>query len=89
MTDDQILEVIGRYEQALINDGIPTIAHTHELNCVFPRAALAHLRTMFPKIRGFVSDGRREEAMRSLRFIQGVLWSCGLASLDELEDDNR
>lgn len=53
------------------------------------RAALAHLRTMFPKMVQFVSEDKIEKAMRWLGFVQGVLWVCGVYTLDQLKADNR
>lgn len=48
MTGDQIVDVIGRYDGELEGEGIPVAEHPHDILCVIRRAALAHLRTMFP-----------------------------------------
>ena len=47
-----------------------------------------HLRTMIPKMRVFLAEGRREKLMRWLGFIQGALWQRGVP-LEELKNHNR
>lgn len=48
-----------------------------------------HLRYMLNQIDDFVDAGRIEKAFRWLGFVQGVLWSLGLYSIEELADHNR
>lgn len=49
----------------------------------------AHLLYMLDCIDAFMSEGRREKAMRWLGFAQGVAWVSGWASIEEMKDDNR
>jgi hypothetical protein len=44
---------------------------------------------MFPKMVQFVSEDKIEKAMRWLGFVQGVLWVCGVYTLEQLKADNR
>jgi len=89
MTDDQIIAMMIKYEKLLTERGVPVVEHPHGIVCNICLTALAHLHTMFPEVLEFVAKGRREKAMRWLGFIQGVLWVCGLATIDELKNDNR
>lgn len=47
-----------------------------------------HLLYMCDEGARFVREGRAEKAMRWLGFLQGVVWSRGHASLDELKRMN-
>jgi hypothetical protein len=46
---------------------------------------LAHLLFMCQEAQTFVDSNRVEKAMRWLGFLQGVLWSHGYCTLDELK----
>ncbi len=48
-----------------------------------------HAAWMLCKIPEFMEAGRREKAMRWLGFVQGYLWACGAATIDEMKDVNR
>ncbi|MDD3086427.1 MAG: hypothetical protein PHH45_00535 [Patescibacteria group bacterium] len=89
MTGDQIVAATDRYDRELEKEEIPVAEHPHDIICMMRRAALAHLRTMFPKMVQFVSEDKIEKAMRWLGFVQGVLWVCGVYTLEQLKADNR
>ena len=89
MTGDQIVAATDRYDRELEKEEIPVAEHPHDIICMMRRAALAHLRTMFPKMVQFVSEDKIEKAMRWLGFVQGVLWVCGVYTLEHLKADNR
>ncbi len=89
MTGDQIVAATDRYDRELEKEEIPIAEHPHDIVCMMRRAALAHLRTMFPKMVQFVSEDKIEKAMRWLGFVQGVLWVCGVYTLEQLKADNR
>lgn len=89
MTGDQIVAATDRYDRELEKEEIPVAEHPHDIVCMMRRAALAHLRTMFPKMVQFVSEDKIEKAMRWLGFVQGVLWVCGVYTLEQLKADNR
>lgn len=89
MTGDQIVAATDRYDRELEKEEILVAEHPHDIICMMRRAALAHLRTMFPKMVQFVSEDKIEKAMRWLGFVQGVLWVCGVYTLEQLKADNR
>ena len=43
---------------------------------------------MVPRALKFVEEGRIEKAMRWLGFIQGVMWSEGIYTIDEMKEHN-
>jgi len=47
-----------------------------------------HLLWMCDRIVDLIAEEQREKAMRWLGFVQGVCWSSGLYSLDELKAMN-
>ncbi len=50
---------------------------------------VSHLKYICVKAQEFVEEGRIEKAMRWLGFIQGVLWSRGYYTLDQLKNHSR
>lgn len=93
MTTDQIEAALVRYEK-LIADAwkreaqkfVPTLYHP------FPdhEDAVMHVLYMIGKMREHLSDPSKiEKSMRWLGFIQGVLWVCHVATIEEMKDDNR
>lgn len=91
MTDDKIRDVLELYEMML--NGPP--AWDPPPN----NARLDHLLTMIPKMRemldaiaqiqhGTERHLKIEKLMRWLGFMQGVLWSKGIYSIDELRAHN-
>lgn len=48
-----------------------------------------HLSFVAEEGARLVLEGRREKAMRWLGFLQGALWNCRLATLDQLKNMNR
>lgn len=73
MTNAKIAEVLDRYELAL--------STTNEKQ-------LLHCRSMIPRMRVFLAEGRRGKVFHLLGFMQGVFWANGLYILKELEDHN-
>ena len=54
-----------------------------------PDRRLEHCHTMLDQMEQFLKDGRRDKVFRWLGFLQGVLWSTGCYTLDELKNHNR
>ena len=76
MTPEKVEEILTEYEYLLDS--------MYELN-----DELSHVRTMMPRMRGFLREGRIEKTMRWLGFIQGVLWIQNIYSLEALKSHNR
>ncbi len=74
MTPEKVNEVLDRYEELV-----------EPLNDKEYR----HIRTMIPKTRDFLEEGRTEKAMRWLGFIQGALWVKSDFDISSLRSHNR
>jgi hypothetical protein len=84
-----------------VNYGSSEMRHTHTEPRQFcedetrqhfilpPSGELSHLCFMCLEAQKFVDEGRIEKAMRWLGFLQGVLWSRGFYSLDDLKNHSR
>ena len=75
MSDEKLLQVIDRY------DGLcEAYAHNDE--------DLRHVAQMLPQMRMMLVAKRREKLMRWLGFVQGVLWTKRIYTLEELKEHN-
>lgn len=79
MTKDKLSNVIVKYKkfiEVIRKDGIQS-------------NVLDHVYDMIPKIQGFIEEGRIEKAYRWLGFMQGVMWTEGLFTIEELKKHNK
>jgi hypothetical protein len=88
VTKQKLFEVIALYEKFLINRGARSIKIDESVHPT-QAAALDHALAMLPEMRMFIREGRIEKVFRWLGFIQGILWSFGEFSLNELKDHSR
>ncbi len=86
MTPEKILEVVGRYKQLW-----PTVyPHSYRDRPMPSRfEQIQHLNYMLLSIELFVREGRIEKAFRWLGFAQGILWTLGSFSIEELGEHNK
>ncbi len=89
MTEPQLLAVLEQYDGLLAAMGVEAIEHDHTLTCQSEAAALQHVRSMIPTMRGFVAEGDQRRVDRWLGWAQGVLWVAGVFTLAEERDHNR
>lgn len=89
MDNNQLLGVLDLYERRLIELSVEAIDYPHHSKVRSRKATLGHVLGMLPKMREFVAEGRRDKLMRWLGFAQGVLWSAGVYSLEDLKNHNR
>lgn len=101
MTLKHLLRVLHQYDTMV---EVEALRH-QGTNSPFADAngQLCHARWMCQEIRDFLPrhkvdepppdpkemQAAMEKAMRWLGFIQGVLWSTGTRSIDEMREDNR
>lgn len=78
MTKQKILEVVDKYEKLL---------NMFRLSPLFTKE-LEHVLEMIPKVRSFVAEDRLEKCFRWLGFIQGILWSHQIYSIQQLKEHN-
>jgi hypothetical protein len=79
MTDEKINQVLDRYEARLLL----TLWNSQNTK------ALSHAKEMIPKVRVFLQEKRREKAFRWLGFLQGVFYSFGIYTIEEMAEHNR
>lgn len=84
MEVEQILSVVKKYDNMLLNMGVVNITRENE-----NPESLAHIRWMINEIPNQIMDGKIEKANRWLGFIQGVFWVKGIADIHQLKEDNR
>jgi hypothetical protein len=86
MSPDKLRSVLVAHDIVLAGMGGDAVEFN---DATTPSQMLQHARWMCQRACSFVDDGRLEKANRWLGFIQGVLWVCGVATIDEMRDLNR
>lgn len=89
MTDEKLIELFSKYKQTKPPKQYDNYDDTDRCYSNFFFPSLQHITWMCDQAICFVQHGKREKAMRWLDFIQGVIWTHGLRSLNELRDDSR
>ena len=90
MTSDKIKEVIGLYQKTLERLKVPkTRAPLETIAPEDTMGRLAHCHQMLDKMQEFLDQGRVDKAFRWLGFVQGVLWSNYIFTIEEMANHNR
>jgi hypothetical protein len=92
MTSEKLIQVFTFYRQELAGRGISPeqLEDYHSTGTELEAdASLYHLAYMCDEAIVLVRDGRQEKAFRWLGFIQGVLFSEGIFTLDDLKNHSR
>jgi hypothetical protein len=91
MTDDTVRQVLEHY-RAVVTARLEAADRSAALrrSGVLRRIKLTHVRdVMLPQMVPWVGvPGREDKVMRWLGFVQGVLWSCGVFTIDQLKAHN-
>jgi hypothetical protein len=86
----KILGVLDIYEEKVSSMcTAPARADPHECTVLDVPKKYAHVWWMITTLRDFIHEGRMEKAFRWLGFIQGVLWACGMYSVEDLAGHNK
>lgn len=88
MNDEKNFSLVAQYKEHLEKLHAELIETDYNAKSPDRKIALDHLLAMLPKMESFIKEGRREKFFRWLGFMQGVLWSFGEFSLNELRDHN-
>ncbi len=92
MTPEKVKEVTAEYRKFL------SFAHEKnwtdnkfDLARTAPRGSEAfdHVKWMLDRIDEFADQGRMGKAFRWLGFLQGVFWTLGTYTLDQMREHNR
>jgi len=97
MTNKKILHILELYEAILwryhpIKAVDEEVLWNDEYSVFIPKRkdeALAHILAMVLQTRKLIEQGHKQEAMKWLGFIQGVLWLSGRFSLEKIKIHNR
>lgn len=92
MTRDDLLRAFDACEERLNQGWIRKRPHDHDYvvqgKFVLINDRLRHALWMIHQAREFAA-GNPEKAHRWLGFVQGVIWATGLATIEEMKEDNR
>ena len=76
------------YKQKLKELGITPEEVPHNEIIFVGSRSLGHVYTMLEKMIVFAEEGKDGKAYRWLGFVQGVLWSDGIYSIDDMREHN-
>lgn len=87
MKRDKILALIEKYDRELsMLNPVEVMEHPPASR----QEALGHIRTMVPAMKQLVATGEDDAKLnRWLGFVQGILFSCGARTINDMRDDNR
>ena len=88
MTPEQVVAACEKYREAIQSRGYTAERAATDKKGPPRSAVYPHLVWMCEQTKVAASENM-EKACRWLGFIQGVLWSQGIYSIDEMRDDNR
>jgi hypothetical protein len=101
MNREQLLSILDKYEEELESYGPASRADTGSVE-VEELSAFRHVLWMLDEMRKmlepfaevtpekfYAAQTAQEKVARWLGFVQGVLWSFGVCSIDEMRDLNR
>jgi hypothetical protein len=89
MTADKIQSVIKVYRRKLTQYNIKPQDYPPEVPLAVRTRGLQHCMGMLDKMEEFIRQGRIDKSFRWLGFVQGVLWSYGIYTLEELKNHSR
>jgi hypothetical protein len=89
MDAKKVQEVIDTYRAKLTERGVRPIDYAHEEIVFLKESKLGHCLGMLSKMEEFLKENRMDKVFRWLGFVQGVLWSEGAYTLEELKNHNR
>ena len=90
MTNEKIAEAAAACKDILIGEKVAPKQFPSDHWPELDEEILAHAHFMLDEIINvLLPANRRDKAFRWLGFVQGILWSVGLVTIDELKNQNR
>ena len=89
MTKEKIQSVVQIYKTKLENLSVGKIHYPHNDILDTAEHGLEHCHGMLDEMEVFLQEGRVDKVFRWLVFIQGILWSEKIYSLEDLKNHNR
>ena len=68
--------------------GIKIMQYAYDISPETSEDKLSHIVSMLNHIDEFTDDDQTDKAFRWLGFVQGVLWTEGIYTLNEMKDHN-
>jgi hypothetical protein len=87
VTVEQILAVVAIYEEGL--SSIEPRAADYKRRYPTQRESLEHAKYMCTQIVVLVQNQNLDKAQRWLGFLQAILWTSGIYSIDDMRNHNR
>lgn len=87
MEKEQILRLLDEYEQRFIASEIEPFEAPADEVIFDVEEQLSHCYSMIPELKAMVAENRLEEVYHLLGFFDGVLWSVGEITLNDLKED--
>jgi hypothetical protein len=84
---EQIIRLLNQYEQRFIDSEIEPVEAPVDEVIFDVEEQLSHCYSMIPELKAMVAENRLEEVTYVLSFIEGVLWSVGEITLNDLKED--
>lgn len=89
MQKEQILRLLDEYEQRFIDSEIEPVEAPVDEVIFDVEEQLSHCYSMIPELRAMAAENRLEEVTHLLGFFDGVLWSVGEITLNDLKEDTN
>ena len=89
MTPEHVKKVLKECAKLCHLNGIVDPQRWSSTRCPDFDPMLGHVLFMVEEATKFVDAGEMEKAMRWLGFIQGVLWSVGVETIDTFKQMNK
>lgn len=92
MTNEKLISVFQRYLDTLTSMGVTAKQlddYTVPASTLGPEPILSHLAYMCETAIQLVLNGRVDKAFRWLGFIQGVLWTADVYSVEDMKNHSR
>lgn len=89
MDEVQMQRALTTLTHTLSTLGATAQRHSLVTHCQTPQEVLNHCLYMTAEMHCFLEAKRHGKFFRWLGFVQGVLWTLGHHTLDELKEQNR
>jgi hypothetical protein len=85
---EQIIRLLNQYEQRFIDSEIEPVEAPGDEVIFNVEEQLSHCYSMIPELKAMVAENRLDEVNHLFGFFNGVFWSIGDCTLEDLKPDN-
>lgn len=87
MNDTTIKQKSQKYLQILSTAGVGPKAYDFDAKQPNAQEIAAHAMWMCERVPSLMVEGKKDTAAEWVRFVEGILWSCGISSFKDLSSD--